>query len=87
MIRHILLFVLLGGGFLISAQEKNILGMETRRDAILASVNGESVTLQDVILESSAEESKLAALYTGPELLRKIEEVRRKILDDLINHL
>ena len=70
---------------LISAQDKNVLGAVTQRDSILASVNGESITLLDVILESNAEEAKLASMYTGEDLIRKIEEVRRKILDDLIN--
>ena len=69
----------------LSGQEKNILGTETKKDSILASVNGESITLQDVILESNAEEARLAAMYTGTDLVRKIEEVRRKVLDDLIN--
>lgn len=70
---------------MLPAQEKNILTMETKRDSILASVNGESITLQDVILESTPNEAKLASLYTGTDLVRKIEEVRRKVLDDLIN--
>ena len=46
---------------LISAQDKNVLGAVTQRDSILASVNGESITLLDVILESNAEEAKLAS--------------------------
>lgn len=71
-------------GLCLSALEKYVLGMETQRDSILASVNGESITLQDVILESSAEEARLAAIYTGTELYRKIEEVRRELLEELI---
>ena len=70
---------------LLSAQGKNVPGTVTRRDSILASVNGESITLLDVMLESNAEEAKLASMFTGEDLVRKIEEVRRKILEDLIN--
>ena len=70
---------------LVYAQDKNMLSTETKRDSILASVNGESITLQDVMLESNAEEAKLSSMFTGEDLIRKIEEVRRKVLEDLIN--
>lgn len=83
--KNFLLIAALFCSALLTAQEKMILGAETRRDSILASVNGESITLQDVMLESNAEEAKLASMYTGEDLVRKIEEVRRKVLDDLIN--
>ena len=82
--KYFLLFMFLLTGTLLQAQEKSILGMETQRDSILASVNGESITLQDVILESNAEEAKLSSMYTREDLVRKIEEVRRKVLQDLI---
>ena len=83
--KYFLSLAVLFCAILVSAQEKNIPGAETQRDSILASVNGESITLLDVILESNAEEARLASMYTGEDLVRKIEEVRRKILDDLIN--
>lgn len=83
--KYLLLLIFLGGVFQIMSAEKNDSSAETRRDSVLASVNGESITLQDVILESNAEEAKLAAMYTGSELYRKIEEVRTKILNDLID--
>ena len=70
---------------LLQAQGKQILGAQTQRDTILASVNGESITLQDVMLETNADEAKLASLYNGEDLVRKIEEIRRKVLENLIN--
>ena len=69
----------------LSAQRKVTLATETQKDSILASVNGESITLQDVILESSPEESKLASLFQGEDLYLKIMEVRRNILENLVN--
>ena len=60
---------------LLQAQGKQILGAQTQRDSILASVNGESITLQDVMLETNADEAKLASLYNGEDLVRKIEEI------------
>ena len=38
------------------------LGKETRVDSVLASVNGEPITLLDVMLETSREELRLASL-------------------------
>ena len=83
--KHFLSLAVLLCAIFVSAQVKNVPGAETQRDSILASVNGESITLLDVILESNAEEARLASLFTGEDLVRKIEGVRRKILDDLIN--
>ena len=83
--KHFLCLAVLFCAILVSAQGKNVPGAETQRDSILASVNGESITLLDVMLESSAEEAKLASMYTGEDLVKKIEEVRRRVLDDLIN--
>ena len=63
--RYFLFWILLLSLFPVSAQQKISLATETQKDSILASVNGESITLQDVILESSPEESKLATLFQG----------------------
>ena len=82
--RIFLLIAMLFCGYSMAAQGKNVLGAEIQRDSILASVNGESITLKDVMLESNADEAKLASLYTGEDLVRKIEEIRRKVLEDLI---
>lgn len=83
--RILLVTVLLFSTFFLIAQGNSGVNTGARRDSILASVNGESITLQDVILESNAEEAKLASMFTGEDLIRKIEEVRRKVLEDLVN--
>ncbi|MBE6405659.1 MAG: hypothetical protein E7040_06530 [Lentisphaerae bacterium] len=83
--KNFLILAIIFCAVLVHAQDKNMLSTETKRDSILASVNGESITLQDVMLESNAEEAKLSSMFTGEDLIRKIEEVRRKVLEDLIN--
>ena len=66
----------------LSAMEK--LGKETRVDSVLASVNGEPITLLDVMLESSREEMRLANLYTGARLYNEIAKLRKNIVEGII---
>lgn len=66
---------------LLSAQD---IGKETRIDSVLASVNGEPVTLLDVMLESSRDEMRLASLYSGARLYSEISRLRKKITEDII---
>lgn len=66
----------------LPAQED--LGKETRVDSVLASVNGEPITLLDVMLESSREELRLASLYSGARLYTEISQLRKKITEDII---
>jgi len=54
-------------------------------DSILASVNGEPISLLDVIYESSFSESRLYAIYSSKEIFNEIEKLRKKILDDIID--
>ena len=74
------LCLLLGTGPLL-AQD---LGKETRVDSVLASVNGEPITLLDVMLESSREELRLASLYSGARLYSEISQLRKRITEDII---
>ena len=53
-------------------------------NSVLASVNGEPVTLLDVVLETAAFERELAVMYTGERLNREIEKLRRAALEDII---
>ena len=66
---------------LLSAQD---IGKETRIDSVLASVNGEPITLLDVMLESSRDEMRLASLYSGARLYSEISRLRKKITEDII---
>jgi len=76
-----LLCLLLSAAVTLAAQD---LGKETRVDSVLASVNGEPITLLDVMLESSREELRLASLYSGARLYSEISQLRKKITEDII---
>lgn len=54
-------------------------------DSILASVNGEPISLLDVIYESSYSESRLYAVYSSKEIFGEIQKLRKKMLDDIID--
>ena len=66
----------------VSASDK--IGKETRVDSVLASVNGEPITLLDVMLESSREEMRLANLYTGSRLYDEIAKLRKEVVENII---
>ena len=75
------LCLLLAAAVTLSAQD---LGKETRVDSVLASVNGDPITLLDVMLESSREDLRLASLYSGARLYSEISQLRKKITEDII---
>lgn len=54
-------------------------------DSIVASVNGSPISLSDILPESRTEELGLYAAYSGDELYRAVQAVRRKVLDEQIN--
>jgi peptidyl-prolyl cis-trans isomerase SurA len=54
-------------------------------NSILASVNGEPISLLDVIYESSFSESRAYAIYSSKEIFSEIQKLRKKILDDIID--
>lgn len=68
----------------LPAQEQVSLGRETRSDSVLASVNGEPVTLLDVILESGHDEARLAAMFSGERLYAETAKIRKKIVDEIV---
>jgi len=47
-------------------------------------VDGEPITLADVVRESRRQEHELSAVYTGERLKDETQKLRRKILDELI---
>ena len=60
------------------------LGREMRIDSILASVNGEGITLLDVMLETSRQELHLANIYTGERLQTEIELLRKQTVEKIV---
>lgn len=79
MIRKIFLFVLIFSVCLVRASENK------RVDSILASVNGEPISLLDVIYECGREEARLAMAFRGDELFQETRKLRKKVLDEIIN--
>lgn len=60
------------------------LGRETRVDSVLASVNGEPITLLDVMLESGRGEMRLASLFSGARLYSETAKLRRQVVEEII---
>ena len=55
-------------------------------DSILASVNGEAISLMDVLPLTVQKEFQLGAVYSGKLLEQEIHELRRKAVDRIIDH-
>ena len=53
-------------------------------NSVLASVNGEPITLLDVILESGQDEARLAAMFTGERLYAETAKIRKAMVDNLV---
>ncbi len=54
-------------------------------DSVLASVNGEPISLLDVIYESSYSEARLYAVYSSNDIFQEIHKLRKRILDEIID--
>lgn len=80
------IFSLLILGYLLplSAADPVTLPGGTSVNSVLATVNGEPVTLLDVVLETAPYERELAVMHTGERLNREIEKLRRAALEDII---
>lgn len=85
MLKYFSLLLLPLFAFCLNAQEPTVeLGRESRIDSVLASVNGEPVTLLDVMLESGQDENRLASMFTGERLYEETAKVRRKIVEEIV---
>lgn len=58
---------------------------EAQMDSILASVNGIPIVLSDIVFESERDESILAAALNQDKAKEIIVEMRKKLIDDIIN--
>ena len=56
----------------------------TRIDSVLVSVNGEPITLLDVILETGSREKELAGIYSGERLLSETRKLRMETVDQIV---
>lgn len=57
---------------------------EKQEDSVLVSVNGQPVTLLDVLMETSAAEVRLANMYSGERLYSEVEKLRRQVVEEII---
>lgn len=78
--KFLLTTVCLLAGSLTSAAEP----ARTEMDSILASVNGEAISLADVLPLTAQREFQLSAGYSGKLLEKEIQELRRRAVDQLI---
>ncbi|OQA86844.1 MAG: putative parvulin-type peptidyl-prolyl cis-trans isomerase precursor [Lentisphaerae bacterium ADurb.Bin242] len=79
--KYLIAGLVLCAAFLAGAQD---IGKETRVDSVLASVNGEPITLLDVMLESGREEMRLASLFSGARLYTEIAKLRKNVIEEII---
>lgn len=56
-------------------------------NSVLAMVNGQAVTLMDVLPLTRAKEMQARSVYSGDRLLQEIRDYRRKAVDDLIDNI
>ena len=54
-------------------------------NSVLASVNGEPVSLEDILPATRQQEYQAYAAYSGERLFEAIRSIRRKAVDDLID--
>lgn len=82
--KSLLLIAMFAVCAVLAAQDKTDLGKESKVDSVIATVNGEPITLLDVILESGQDEARLAAMFTGERLFAETAKVRKAIVDNLV---
>ena len=56
----------------------------TRIDSVVVSVNGEPITLLDVILETGSRERELAGIFSGQRLSNETLELRMETIDQIV---
>ena len=57
---------------------------DTRIDSVLVSVNGEPITMLDVILETGSREKELAGIYSGDRLFSETRKLREETVEQIV---
>lgn len=78
-----LLALLFTGAFLCAADPSAYMG-KVSVNSVLATIDGEPVTLLDVVQESGPMERELAAIYTGERLNSETLKLRKRILNEIV---
>ena len=66
------------------AKSKAFAAGEKQVDSVLVSVNGQGITLLDVLMETSASEVRLANMYSGERLYSEVEKLRKQVVEEII---
>lgn len=74
----------LGGADLFPTVHLDKGAAKAQIDSVLVSVNGDPVTLLDVLLETTGAERELAGLFTGERLLNETRQLRARTLESII---
>ena len=56
----------------------------SRIDSVVVTVNGEPITLLDVILETGAREKELAGIYSGERLYSETQKLREETIEEIV---
>lgn len=80
-----LLLMLLSGSAVWGNAEIKPESPATEMNSILASVNGEAISLQDVLLLSRNQEFQAYAAFEGKRLEEEIRSIRKKTVDEIID--
>ena len=82
MLKKLFLFIICAAGAftLVGKNEHN-----TEMNSILASVNGEVVSLKDVLMLTRNQEYLAYAAFSGERLAEEIKSIRRKAVDEIID--
>ncbi|MDD3153293.1 MAG: SurA N-terminal domain-containing protein [Victivallaceae bacterium] len=67
------------------AKAKDVSAPEIEVESILASVNGEAITLSDVLSETRQAEWRITHSFGGDEAYKAVKENRREVVDELID--
>ena len=82
--KFLLLLLIIAGQVMPGAEvTPSVAGAET--NSILASVNGEAISLQDVLMISRQQEFQAVAAFESKRLEQEIRNIRKKAVDELIN--
>lgn len=74
----------IASAFALMASGQDI-GREAKVDSVLASINGEPITLLDILLESGKEEARLSAMFTGERRYEETSKLRRRIVEEIVS--
>ena len=80
---RLFLALILMAGSVVSGEE----GHEVQVNSILASVNGEPVSLVDILGATRNDEFQAYAIYSGERLEQEIRKIRMKAVDDRIDRI